>query len=168
VNDDDLAVSCKDGCTEIIRKGAYHTHDLSDAADVGFAAETLCKHGWLSWTRVKKLCLGVGILAVLVGATGWVVGEVRKMSLMEAEKWSNKAEQCLKVKDFAGAVHAYTQAVALHPTVRSYLSRSFAHAELGNLQASLDDCEAAVRLDPTNQAAVRTRDRAKAELAENP
>jgi tetratricopeptide (TPR) repeat protein len=107
------------------------------------------------------------VLAASAGVVGTgVVEQGRIMSHQEAEQWSWKAEKCLKDEDYKGAVEAYTQAIALHPTVRSYLSRSFAHAELGLLQESLDDCQKAVALDPTNQAAVRTLDRAKSDLAD--
>lgn len=42
MTDDDLAVSCPDGCTEVIRKGGYHSCDLEDAAELGALAAEAC------------------------------------------------------------------------------------------------------------------------------
>lgn len=81
-----------------------------------------------------------------------------------AEQWMLKGERLLAGDEYEGAVDAFSRAIALHPSARLYLSRSFAYTELGNSLASLQDCERAVELEPGNEAAIRTRDRALADL----
>lgn len=115
---------------------------------------------WWLWTAAA--CLVVAASGIF---TASLVEGTKRQRVEEAESWSWKAENLINTEDFKGAVEACTRVIELRPTAKAYLTRSFANAELGNLQASLDDCQRAVDLEPTNQAAIRTLARAKAEIA---
>ncbi len=160
--DDDLVTTCSCGCTEVIRRGGYHTSDWHDAVELGRAAGELCRPK----PRWKRPLLLLALLLITTSAT-FAVMDLERRRVETAEKLSWKGERLLAGKRYAEAVETYTEVIRLHPSARAYLSRSFANAELGRLKASLDDCQLAVDLEPKNQAARRTLELAKAELADN-
>lgn len=74
--DDDLLVSCQCGRIEIHQRGGYHTCNLSDAASLGHAANTLCRRRdlirqpWLSATiRGFYVALVAFLVILLVSMT---------------------------------------------------------------------------------------------------
>lgn len=67
-----------------------------------------------------------------------------------AEALKAEGNECLKSKDFDGAIAKYTEAIALDASNRVYFSnRSAAYLSKGDAAAALADAEEVIRLDPT-------------------
>ena len=157
--DDDLLVSCRCGCTEIVRKGGYHTCDLSDAVEIGRTAAGLCRPARARAMRVILRCVvaGLVVLAVTGGVAGYV-GSRERQRAEEASKWFNEGDRCLRVlNDDLGAIAAFTRALEIKPDARAYLFRGFACWRICNFEAAVADCDEALKLDPANEAALSNR-----------
>ena len=68
----------------------------------------------------------------------------------KADELKTKANQCVAKSDFAGAVQALTEALALTPNAKDLWSnRAFAYSSLGRHQDALNDAKQCVKLAPT-------------------
>ncbi|BGP41563.1 Small glutamine-rich tetratricopeptide repeat-containing protein 2 [Rhodotorula kratochvilovae] len=76
--------------------------------------------------------------------------EVTEEDKKEAEAAKGKGNQLMAKKDYAGAIAAYTDAIAKDARNPVYLSnRAAAHSSLQDFQAAVDDARAALAIDPT-------------------
>ena len=67
MRDTDLAVTCKCGCVEIVRKDGYDSSNLDDAAQMGNVASALChKRPKGEWLNVKKWAFYASVIVVIL------------------------------------------------------------------------------------------------------
>lgn len=77
MTDDDLTVTCRDGCTEITKKGGYHSNDLADASALGQAASVLCRRRGIilaPWASAATRVLAVTLIALLA-LSNWIIAD---------------------------------------------------------------------------------------------
>lgn len=68
----------------------------------------------------------------------------------EAEKLKSDGNNLMKVEKFQEALDCYTKAIDLDPNNPVYYcNRAAAHSRLNNHQATIDDCKAALRIEPS-------------------
>ena len=72
----------------------------------------------------------------------------------------------LKTGDFAGAIDAYTRAIAVETAPALLGNRSLAHLKLKNFTACVEDCTAALQLDARYGKALYRRAQAREALDE--
>lgn len=152
--DADLIVTCACGCIEIIKKNGYHTHDLTYALTMGATASHLCRHR-LRWLMRVGAVLLVACLAG-VGVTAWV--ENRRVQRMEsAEYHRGVGENCLEAKDYDGALAAFAKSIAIHAEAKTHLFMGFAYMMKKEYAKAVGECDKAIVIEPTNEAAIENR-----------
>ncbi len=90
------------------------------------------------------------LIALLVAAG---CGENNKQ-LSNASDLFLKGKELQAAGDQAKALEAYDQSIAAEPSVWSYHERAKLHAQMGNDKAAIEDCEAALKLDPEDPDAL--------------
>ena len=71
-----------------------------------------------------------------------------KSATSQANDLFLQAKNFLAAGDTTKALDALNQSIAAEPTLWSYHERAKLHAQLGDVQSALADCEAALQLDP--------------------
>ena len=154
--DDDLIVSCRCGCTSIVKRNGYYTQELGDVMELGLTASTLCrKRRFIKTLLMRSVFIAITILAAgVVGvAVTSSVSERNRIHSEEAETWCRVGEKAIKDNDDAKAVEAFTKALALKPEYRTYMFRSFAYWRMCKYDETIADLECAIHLDPSNPIA---------------
>ena len=153
--DDDLVISCRCGCTEIATRGGYSTQTMKDVAELGLAASTLCRR-----KRYRRILWRWIAGSLLVGAlvTGAVMWREAAKTERAASYCRQGEEQLDTYKDDHKAVEMFTKSLAVKPSPLVYNFRSFAHWRLRDFKAALADADAALAIDPTNEAAKENRE----------
>lgn len=136
-------------CTEFAPEDRYQS-----AADLAGALDGYLNR--VSWKRVALAVMGVLLVVFLAtGGTSWFF-EARISAEEQAVNWCRVGEQKLMEQDDAGAIVAFTNALHFSPKYRTYLFRSFAYWRRCDYDASVEDLESAIKMDPLNPAARRT------------
>lgn len=157
-HDDHLTVSCRCGKISITKLDGYHTSDLLDAADLGVQAERLCRRKRLrkwAWFTLVTMVVCTG----LAYGTGWIVGEVGRRRVAEAEQLCRDGERLLQVEhDERAAIEVFTKSLAVKPDVRTLLFRGFCYYRIGEYEKSIADCDEALKMEPGNEAAMKNKE----------
>lgn len=68
----------------------------------------------------------------------------------EAERLKTEGNNLMKAEKFKEALDCYTRAIELNPNSHVYYcNRAAAHSRLNNHQATIDDCKAALQIEPS-------------------
>lgn len=87
---------------------------------------------------------------IAVGVMSYIAHRAHQDS-ESAEAWCRVGEQAITDKQDRRAVFAFSKALELKPTYRTYLFRSFAHWRLENYAATIKDLESAIAIDPSDE-----------------
>ena len=101
-----------------------------------------------------------------VKAADAAFGQAIALSPDEVSGYTSRASFRSGIGDRRGALADLTRAIAIEPTVDLYLRRASLYYELGDLNASTTDAEAARRLDPSSAEAIGRIGWLKAELGD--
>lgn len=89
------------------------------------------------------------LLIVLLFALPVVFGcNESKSQLSSSNDLFLKGQELVAAGDKAKALEAFDQSIAAEPALWTYRERAKLHAEMGNDKAALEDCEAALKLEP--------------------
>jgi tetratricopeptide (TPR) repeat protein len=159
-HDDDLATSCVCGCTTIIRRNGYHICTLDDAAKLGQVAGELCRVS-AKYPRVNARNTLFLFLLLITTAGTFAAMEHESGKDREAQRLVNLGHDFEKADNWRGADIAFSKALAVRPSAVVHLFRGCVRMNLRDYAGAVEDCESAVKLEPSNEAATSTLDTAR-------
>lgn len=96
-------------------------------------------------------------LAVLIGLGAIVyTGANDREDVKEADYWIGEGHNRIRVGNWDGAISAFMIALDMRPDARTHLFIATAYLNKSEYDHAVEECEAALRLEPANEAAKRS------------
>lgn len=106
------------------------------------------------WTKKRMRQVRYASL-VLIGILGVLLSiEVRNRRVAaEAEYWRGVGQNHAERRDWDSAISAFSRSIEYFPDAKTHLYRGVMHMNRGDRLSAIADCEAALKLEPWNEAA---------------